>query len=198
VRFDSPYTPRFPQATYVQYLTDQDTGRAWRIRPRGTQSVWSDQVLRADGGRIQPLALWTSTRPLDAAPARPVTAPAARATLDREPDGDLHLRLTSPPGARYLLARLEANTPATVVSVDGVPLNVAMQPGRPTRLVWSNGPQVDVRLRPAGPGRLEVRTLATVDAWPVTAAPLPTRAGTLMPFDRSDTTLVAKSARFTW
>jgi hypothetical protein len=198
VRFDPPYTPRFPQATYVQYLVDQDTGRAWRIRPRGAQSAWSDHVLQADGGRIQRLALWTSTRPLDAAPARPVAAPAATAALERGPDGDLRLRLTPPPGGRYLLARLEANTPATVVSVEGVPLNVAMQPGRPTRLVWNNGPKVDVVLRPAGPGRLEVRTLATIDSWPAAANPLPPRAATLMPFDRSDTTVVAKSARFTW
>jgi hypothetical protein len=198
VRFDPPYTPRFPQATYVQYLADQDTGRAWRIRPPGTESAWSDSVLKADGGRIQRLALWTSTRPLDAAPARPVAAPAASASLDREPDGDLRLRLTPPPGARYLLARLEANTPATVVSVEGVPLNLTMRPGKPTRLVWNNGPKIDVVVRPAGPGRLDVRTLATIDAWPDAAKPLPPRPATLMPFDRSDTTLVAKSARFTW
>jgi len=198
VRFDPPWTPRFPQATYVQYLTDQDTGRAWRIRPRGTQSAWSDSVLGADGGRIQRLALWTSTRPLDAAPARPVAAPAATATLDRAPDGDLALHLAPPPGARYLLARLEANTPTTIVSVGGVPINLAMLPGRPTRLVWNNGPKVDVVLRPAGPGRLDVRTLATIDAWPATAKPLPPRPATLMPFDRSDTTVVAKSGRFTW
>lgn len=197
-RFDSPYSPRFPQVAFVQYLMDQDTGRAWRLRPPGTESAWSNGVLQADGGRIQRLRHWAFTRPPEAAPAHPVSAPAAAVAFAREPGGDLRLHVTPPPGARYLVVTLQPDTPATVASVEGVPVNMPLQPGRPSRVIWNNGPKVEIVLHPTGPGRMDVRTLATIESWPAGATPLPPRPATLMPFDRSDTTLVAKSTRFTW
>lgn len=36
VRSDEPWSPRYPQVSYVGYQMDQDTGRAWRFVPNST------------------------------------------------------------------------------------------------------------------------------------------------------------------
>jgi hypothetical protein len=198
VRFENPYSPRFPEVAYVQYLMDQDAGRAWRFRPPGAASTWSDAVLRADGGQIRRLEHWAFSRPMDAAPAAAIKIPRADIGFARDPSGDLRLTLTPPAGVRYQVIRLQSDTPVMLVSLGGAPLDAALQPGRPTRIVWANGPKVELVLRPAGPGRLNVGALVTIEGWPAQAMPLPPRPANTMPFDRSDTTVVARSASFTW
>ena len=199
VRFNDPYTPRYPQAAYVQYLIDRDAGRAWRFRPRGAPSAWSDQALRADGGRIGLASPWPYRFPVAAAPARYLPEPAATVAFTRAPSGDLLLLATPPPGAGYLTLSLTADTPVAVRSVGGVPQSATLAPGRPLRIAWASAPHgVEISLRPAAHGRLEVRTAANVDRWPAGAAPVPRRTANLMPMDVSDTTVVTKTERFAW
>jgi len=198
VRFADPYSPRFPQLAYVQYLIDQDTHRAWRYRPRGSGSPWSDAVLKSDGGRITAANAWPF-RGAEVAPARYVPAPAATIAFSRAADGDLRLHVTPPAGARTLILNLTPNTPLALREVQGVRQDVTLAPGAAERMVWNVAPNgLDLTLRPISPGRLEVQTAVDLESWPAGATPLPPRPADLMPFDVSDTTLVTKSARFAW
>lgn len=198
VRFADPYSPRYPQLAYVEYLIDQDSGHAWRYRPRGSGSPWSDAVLKSDGGRITVSNTWP-LRGAEAAPARYLPAPAATIAFSRAADGDLRLHVTPPAGARTLVLNLTPNTPLALREAQGAPQDVTLAPGAPERVVWNVAPNgLDLVLRPISPGRLQVQTAVDVKSWPAGATPLPPRPANLMPFDVSDTTLVLKSARFAW
>lgn len=199
VRFDDPYSARYPGLAYVQYVSDQDNGHALRYRPRGSASAWSDAVLGADGGKIAPAKLWIVRGAAEAAPAKFAPLPAAQASLTRGADGTLSVQVAPPAGARVLILNLTANTPAAIVAANGVPMNLALPAGEPVRVNWSapKGP-VTLTIRPAGPGRLEVQTAASLATWPAGVAPLPKRPANLMAFDLSDTSLSLKSYQFAW
>ena len=198
VRFNDPYTPRYPQVAYVQYLVDTDAGRAWRFRPQAAPSAWSDAALRADGGKIRSLSLWPY-RAIEAAPARFAPEPPAAVRFSREPSGDVRVRAIPPVGARTLTIGLTTDGPVALTAIDGVSQRYTLAPGRQARIIWSVAPQgVEILLRPAAHGRLEVRTAANIERWPAAAEPVPKRSPNLMPFDVSDTSLVTKTDRFAW
>jgi hypothetical protein len=197
VRFSDPYSARFPKLAFIQYLADMDSGRAWRIRPPNDASPWSDAVMRTDGGKI--VRLQEFLAPREAAPAHFVALPPPQASLARQPDGSLRLHLAPPAGTSTLTFQVTSNTPATIVSMGGVPARVAMTPGQPILGRWAAPSQgVDLAIQPAGPGRLDVQMEANLDGWPSGVAPLPKRPADLMAFDVSDTAVVRKSAHLTW
>jgi len=174
-----------------------DAGRAWRIRPQGDSSPWSDAVLKTDGGKIEKLQ--EVNAPRDAAAARFVPQPAPAATLTKQADGSVLVHLAPSPGGQTLIFQLTANTPAQITALAGVPAKVDMAAGKPILGRFVAIPQgMDVVLRPAGPGRLDVVMESTLDHWPEGVTPLPKRPPNLMPFDISDTTQVRKSAHLAW
>ncbi|MCW2573805.1 MAG: peptidase family, partial [Frankiales bacterium] len=155
VRFSDPYSARFPRLAYVQYLADIDAGRAWRIRPQGNASPWSDGVLKTDGGKVEKLQ--EINAPRDAAAAKFVPQPAPTATSAKQADGSVLVHLAPPPGGQTLIFQLTANTPARIVALAGIPVQVTMAPGKPILGRFVAIPQgLDVTIRPAGPGRLDV------------------------------------------
>ena len=174
-----------------------DAHRAWRIRPPGGASPWSDAVMRTDGGAIAPMQEFNAPR--EAAPAKFAPQPMAQASFEKQADGSLRLHLAAPANAPILTFQVTSNTPATIVSLAGVAARVTMAPGQPILGRWEAAPNgVDLVIRPAGPGRLDVEMEATLAGWPSGVAPLPKRPANLMPFDVSDTAQVKSSARFTW
>lgn len=198
VRLNDPWDVRHPRATLVVYHLDQDTGRAWRVSVL-ERTPWVERVLTADGGRIAPSDHWAIGRPHVAAAARPLPAPAAQASLARQPDGSVLLTVVPPAGARELGLRLRADTAVTLEQVASLPVKLVLTPGRWTRVNWEAAPQgLTLRLRPAGPGTLDVRYIATIDGWPAGAAALPPRPASDMPFDASDSVRVSGTRRFTW
>jgi hypothetical protein len=199
VRVNDPYSPRFPEASYVVYQADQDARRAWLVSATPDRPAWSQAVLRSGGGQIRKLTSWVWARPVDAAPARYVPAAAPDITLAHQPDGTLLLHAVPPPGGRSLAFGLTPNTPMTLVSIDGVAVDMPMTPGALARLRWDAAPQgVSLVLRPAGPGRLALTYNARMDGWPAGLPPLPRRPANLMPFGDSDTTYLTGSRSFTW
>lgn len=200
VRINNPYDARHPLATYVGYRIDQDTGRAWRFSDAPGRSAWASSVLRADGGKLTRLAHWSFKRPVEAAPAPFLPAPAPEITLAKQPDGSLRLHAVPPPGVRVLVLRLTPNTPTVIEQLAGVPTHLALKPGAGTLLRWAAAPQgLDIILRPGGPGKMEVGYIATLEqGWPPGAKPLPKRPADVMAFDDSDSTSIVGTRHLAW
>lgn len=199
VRFNDPYSARYPRASYVVYQLDQDTRRAWIVSATPELSPWARSVLTSGGGRIGKLANWVWARPVDAAPAPYVPEPAPTISLDKLGNGDLQLHIAPPTGAQDLALSLTPDTPATVLAVDGAPLTAHMAPGKAYRVRWMAAPEgLTLTLRPAGPGKLTVRYDAKAYRWPAGVRPLPPRPPTVMPFNDSDSTFITGSRRFAW
>lgn len=199
IRAQDPWTPRYPQVSYVGYHVDQDTGRAWRFSPPQMSGAWTNAVLRAEGGPVERLSHWAWRRPMLAATAPPVAEPAPAITLASTPDGTLRLSAAPPPGARTLELRLRAAAGGQVTRVAGVPATLTLPKGEWVRVYWvAPGNGLELALRPSGPGRLDVRYLAAFDRWPTGVAPLPRRPADLAPWDNSDSTFVSGTRAFTW
>ncbi|MFZ5720758.1 MAG: M20/M25/M40 family metallo-hydrolase [Pseudomonadota bacterium] len=199
IRAEEPWSPRYPQVSYVGYLVDQDSGKAWRYSPPEMESPWSERVLRAEGGSVETLSHFAWRKPMLAASAPPVAEPSPEFALSEAADGSLRLATATPPGARTLQLQLRSNTPARLTAVAGVPTNVPLAPGQWVKLAWqAPGDGLELAVRPAGPGRLEVRYVAGFDRWPAGVAPLPPRPADIMAWGESDSTFVAGTRAFTW
>ena len=96
VRSDDPWSPRYPQVTYVGYQLDQDTGRAWRYSPIFDHSSWTEAVLRAGGSEIEKRAHWAWSQPMLAARASPPSETPPDITVQRAQDGTLGLNGSRP------------------------------------------------------------------------------------------------------
>lgn len=199
IRSEEPWSPRYPKATYVGYLVDQDNGRAWRFSRPEMEGPWSERVLRAEGGSIEKLSHFAWRNPMLAASAPPVSEPSPEFALSEGADGSLRLATATPPGARTLQLQLRSNTPAQLTGVAGVATSVPLPAGKWIKLGWqAPGDGLELAIRPAGPGRLEVRYVAGFDRWPAGVAPLPQRPADRMAWGDSDSTFVAGTRAFTW
>ncbi|ODT87879.1 M20/M25/M40 family metallo-hydrolase [Phenylobacterium sp. SCN 70-31] len=199
IRAESPWSPRYPQASYIAYQVDQDTGRAWRYSPEFDRTDWTRKVLWAEGAEPQLTRHWAWRRPMLAAPTTPTAEPSPDISATRTPDGRLEVRAVAPPGARTLALQLRASTAAQVTSVEGVAAGLALPAGQWVRVMWqAPGDGLDLVIRPGGPGRLDVRYTAGFDRWPTGVAPLPSRPADVMAWDTSDSTFVSGSRAFTW
>lgn len=199
IRAEDPWTPRYPQLSYVGYHVDQDTGRAWRFSPPSLSGGWTNVVLRAEAGPVEKLQHWSWRRPMLAASAPPVAEPSPVIALARTPEGSLRLSAMPPPGARTLELRLRAATGGQVIRIGGVPTELPMPPGQWVKVHWqAPGQGLEMAIRPSGPGRLDVRYVAVFDRWPSGVAPLPPRPSDLIAWDDSDSTFVSGTRAFTW
>ncbi|MBV8593533.1 MAG: M28 family peptidase, partial [Caulobacteraceae bacterium] len=198
VRWNHPWDARHPQVAYVAYGVDQDAGKAWRVRLLGDNAPWSRAALTAGGGKIAPYEAWWIRGKAEAAPDRYLRLPAPTLSLDTTAGG-LTLHAAPPPGARVLQLQLTPNTPVILQAIDGIPADVELKPGQPTRISWSAAPEgLDLTLKPAGPGKLTLKYAAVTESWPQGAAPLPKRPPDLMGFDLSDSTFAVGSRSFSW
>jgi hypothetical protein len=201
VRFSDPWSARHPRPTLVAYQLDQDAKRAWRVSLiPADQSAWTHTVLTADGGRIGRAGLRPLfRRPVEAAPARWLDAPAPQLTLAPAAGGQVALRAAPPPGARFLTLDLRADGVVEQPMFNGRPASILRRPGQWTHVRWEAAPGgFEVAFKPVRPGAIEVRYAAVTEAWPAAAKPLPQRPADVMGFDVSDSTVVTGSRRLTW
>lgn len=199
IRAEDPWTPRYPQVSYVGYQIDQDTGKAWRFSPEAMRSGWTNAVLRAEGGPVEKLSHWAWRRPMLAAAAPPVAEPTPDITLAKAADGSLRLAAAPPAGARTLELRLRAAGGGQITRIAGVPVELTLPKGEWVRINWqAPGTGVGIDMRAGGSGRLDVRYVAGFDRWPAGVAPLPPRPADLMAWDNSDSTFVSGTRAFTW
>jgi hypothetical protein len=199
VRSADPWTPRYPEVSYIGYTIDQDLGKAWRFSPPETSSGWDDQALKGDKGPVKTMTHWSWREPMLAAPAKPLQAPSPTISLARTPAGDLVLDAAAPPGARVLSLRLRASMAGRLTSLAGTPVDVALPSGQWVQVRWmaARGP-LRLGLQPSGRGRLDVRYVAAFDDWPKDAVPLPQRPTDIMPWDDSDSTFVVGTRAYAW
>ncbi|MDP3490423.1 MAG: M20/M25/M40 family metallo-hydrolase [Phenylobacterium sp.] len=200
VRFDPPWSARYPQVTLVQHMVDQTEGRAHRLEAAPGLTAWSRRALIADGGEIAPLdasPVWR--RPVQAAAAAMLDLPAPQLALDGG-GGRQVLSATPPPGAATLILELRVSGPVDEVRLNGVPAPLLAEPGQWSQLRWSAETQpVQISFRPGAPsGQLEVRYGAVTPGWPAGATPLPPRPADLMAFDASDSSIVTGSKSLSW
>lgn len=200
VRFDPPWTARYPQATHIAYYVDTAKGLAWRISDMPHLPDWTRDVLTSDGGKVQKLKLpflWREEA--WAAPARAVAATPPSATLAREADGRLRLTVLPSPGARTLTMTAKTTAALTDLTVNGQPSKLLGKAGGSARFYWEVPEKgLTLTFRSAGPGALDLSYSASLDEWPADAAPLPPRPADLMAFGTSGATLVGGARRFTW
>jgi hypothetical protein len=200
VRWLPPWSARHPQATYVAYMQDLDSNRAFRVSVLPARDAWSSEVLRADGGRVEGRAFPPFLpRPAEAAAATPVAATPVSLALARQPDGGVVLTAMPPPGARVMVFDIRPSVEIGPVTIDGHTMTLAPKPGAWTGVRTSAEPEgVAIAFHPSRPGALEVRWGALTEHWPTDAKPLPPRSDKLMPFDLSDSTVATGSQRLTW
>ena len=200
VRIAPPWSERHPRATMVSYAVDVDHGRASRVAATPDLTPWAEKVLRADGGHLGRINLPVVSRHgLWAADAMPVPVAGPTATLTRQDDGALSLKIVPPPGARILDFDLRSKVQLSATTVDGRPIKLFDRPGQWSRLRFAAVPDgVTIGFRAAGPGEIEARYASVTEGWPAAARPLPARDRKTMAFDTSDSTTAYGSRRLTW
>jgi hypothetical protein len=201
VRFDPPWSTRYPQATHAAYFVEPAANRTWRISMTPDVSDWTRQMLTADGGETQQIALPAGWRgKVWAAEAAPVEAPAPSVSLTRQDDGSQRLLLTPPPGARTLGLTLKSGAKLTDVRLNGRPVEALATAGAETRIHWNaaGAGGLTLSFKAAGPGALDVGYVSITETWPTGAKPLPARPAEVMAFSASDATIVGGTQRFTW
>jgi hypothetical protein len=200
VRFDPPWSARYPQATMAQYLVDQSKGEAYRLEAAPGLTPWSRRLLTAEGEEIRPVdasPFWR--RPVQGAPAPMLNLPVPRLQLDAGGGRQL-LSATPPQGATTLILEVRASAPVEDVRLNGRPVALLAAPGQWSQVRWGADPQpVQISFRPlAEAGALEVRYGAITPGWPAAARPLPPRPEDVMTFDQGDSTLVRGSETLNW
>ena len=200
VRYLPPWTARHPQASFVSYRLDLDTGKASRVSLMARLDPWSKAVLTADGGAVHVAELpMTDHETGLAASAKPLAATGAALTLTPQSGGGFLLRIVPPVAAREFGLDIRSDTVVQATTVNGRPLKLFDKPGQWSRLRFSAMPEgFVIGFKPVGPGGLEARYSATAEAWPTGAVPLPPRDAKTMAFDVSDSTVVVGSKQFTW
>lgn len=200
IRLDPPWSARYPQATHAAYFMEPNTGGASRITMTSDVPDWTRQMLTADGGKVGEATLpagWGGK--VWAAKAAPIKATAPTLALTTQADGSQRLLVTPPPGARTLALVLRPSVKLTNATLNGRPVKELAAPGAKTRINWAGAPQgLELSFKAAGPGALEVGYIATTEAWPADAKPLPARPAEVMAFDASDVTIVGGTQRLTW
>lgn len=200
VRFDPPWSARYPQVTITQLLVDQTEGRAYRLEAAPALIPWSRRALTADGGEIGPVdaaPVWR--RPVQGAAAPMLDLPAPRFQLDGG-GGRQVLSATPPAGATTLILELRATGPVEDVRLNGRPAPLLATPGQWSQIRWSADRQpIQVSFRPQAPsGALEVRYGAVTPGWPARATPLPPRPENVMAFDNADSAIVKGAESLNW
>lgn len=193
IRFTSPWSPRFPQATIAYYVADQDSGRFWRAAPAAVFGDWAWRAVSPEGAALQRPPLWPLlARPL-ATPAPPVTHPAYAVTLTQAADCTVAVSAPWLAGARALNLDLRSAGPVAQASVGGRPARLFAAGGAWTSLYWRGG-GVGAAFRPMAPGRVELRYALLLGGWPADAAPLPPRPAAAMAWGDSDALALIGSA----
>jgi hypothetical protein len=200
LRLHDPASARTPRDSHVLYLADTDTGRAWRVSAIARPDAWTRAVLAADAGVVKHAELpalpggkvW-------AAPARSVATEKAQVTIERTADGLVVVRAAAPAGTDQLRLVLSSTAAGGGATVNGEKVSLAFEPNQPVQVLWAApGAPVETAFRPKGPGALTVRWTATRLGWPAEAKPLPPRPKDVAPWNRSDSTVAAGSARLQW
>jgi hypothetical protein len=200
VRFNDPWTARHPLATSVFHVLDDQTGKAMLIATPEDLDPWSRAALGAAGGPIGKQTF----RPLIRRPvwaAADGTGPTGQLPLSIVSQNgavDISLPPLTSPAAGTVTLDFRATAPITLTQVDGRPVTAKVAAGQwvhirttALRLNW-------VRFIPAGPGSVEARAAVIDSAWPKGAKPLPPRPSNVMPFDRSDSSVVISGAQLSW
>ncbi len=190
LRFDDPWTARYPRAVEPVYVVDPAAGRAWRasLQPPDT---WIRGVLGADGGRPARLALPFLRRPVIAAPALVPPSPPPLPSLTRAigPDGRLTLTATPHAGAARLWLALRAPEAIGGVRVNGRPADLRAMAGEWARVEWAGPEPLVLSLRLRDPSRLEAADGELYDRW-LAASPLPRTPRNDQLWDIAGSTLV--------
>jgi hypothetical protein len=198
VRLVSPWNDRHPQSGFVAWQLEQNTGHAWRLASPDRRTAWSDAVLAA-GGRTARLRLWPWSRPVDAAPTRPVPVPAPQIALARR-GGRLELNFVPPPGARTLRLDLAPDAPMRLVGAGAGAADQSLPGGRWTDLRWTAPDPAGLTLTMEAPehGRLALRYAAVFDAWPGGVAPPPSPPSGVAATAGSGQALITGERSLTW
>jgi len=201
VRLEPPWSERYPQATLVYYLLDQDQNRAFVIDAAPGPSAWTRRMLRGYGEIIEVGAEPVFSRPVRGAPAEVAQRPAPR--IDVATGEDRVLITAAPAGAtgdETLILEMRSDQPLADVRINGAPTQLLGEPRQWSRLSWRADDQpVGLSFRPASPsGQLEVRYAVVSPGWPAGARPLPSRPPQVMAFDSSDSTIVRGSRTLSW
>jgi hypothetical protein len=189
LRSTDPFGPRHPQPTDIRYVADLSSDRFWRTSGVGADAPWTRAALEADGGEPRRIDISPFLGPVAAAAARPIALSRPLVVASRLPDGSLSLAIRpSAPGAQ---TRLEIDAPGLqVLQLDGrtVPLGPAT---RRLDVIWDSPAGVALTVRTTGPAKVSYADIRL--SWPADARPLPPRPPGLMPWGRSDSTIVLGS-----
>lgn len=199
VRFDPPWSARYPQATRVAYFVDPAAGRALLVSDLPLTD-WTRGALSAAGGKIEKVRLPALFgREIWAARAPMVETPASSADLQREADGAHRLTITPAAGARSVSISISSPGSLTDATLNGRPIKLKSGKDIVSRLGWDapSGPVI-LRFRAQGPGEVEVQHASTIEKWPAAARPLPALPADHMAFGDSGVTIVGGARRFTW
>lgn len=198
VRFEPPWSERYPQASLVYYVLDQTRDRAFVVEAVPSPSAWSRRMLR-DRGEITTVEVDpVFARPVRGAPTEAVDLAAPILTLSQAPE---RVVLSAAPRDQgVIVLEIRADAPVEDVRVNGAAVPLLGEAGGWSRLRWhSDGQPVQLSFRPsAESGQLEVRYGAVVPGWPAAATPLPPRPDTVMAFDTSDSTIITGAETFSW
>jgi hypothetical protein len=203
VRFSDPWSTRHPQATSVFHVTDAASGKALLISTSSNLDPWSRKVLAAEDGKLvhQPLPP-LSRRDVWAATARSVMPPVSEglgAQANRQHD---RIVFTMPTvysaTATTVMIDVKATVPLILTGVDDATTKVEIPAGGWLRVRTPAEKLNFLSFSASKPGSAEFHWALIDSAWPAGARPLPKRPSDVMPFDRSDSSVLMGTEKLSW
>jgi hypothetical protein len=197
---NNPWSERYPRAYSVMHVTDSHAGKAWL-------TFLDNEPANRPFLDIDPRSIVQASLPplydkpafMTPAPAVPVAVPTLASRI--EPDGQVSIILTPPPGARIARMNIKLSAAVKDVTLQGRPTTWLSKPGEVSHLRWAGaGTPIVIAFRPVKPdsGLAEIDYGTVLEAWPRDARPLPGPIIPLMPWSMSGSTGVTGKAIVRW
>lgn len=193
-----------PEMVEVFYLADIDARTNYWVSSKLDPSGWVKTAMEQDGGTVQR----KSMEPL--LPEPPLVANAkpvkfARPVLDLAVHGEgaarwVGIRATNANGGRYMRIVMKPSVAMTGLVLAGRPLPGTLPAGKWSQLTFhASGTDAVELILPTGGqhGRLDIRLVEIRDGWPPGAKAL-ARPANVLPFRRSDTSMIVARSATVW
>lgn len=189
-----PWSARYPRPVQAFHLQDAVEAKAYRASGLEALDPWSAGVVgpKPERRRIAALntSLWLNPAPM---------GEAQRPEFQSSRDGDaVVVKIHPRAGGRELRLTLQANVPASDVTLEGKPVSLLAQPNKPSFVRWAApGDELVLRFTPKGSGELDLQYAEVKDGWPAVITP-PAKPKDAAGWGLSDTSVLIDRLKTRW
>jgi hypothetical protein len=183
----------------VVYVEEEDRSRFLRASPLPQLEPWTKSILEADGAPIRLMSLPPFSEQAYVGPGWPVSVPRLDILEIRKHQKTTTLQITPGGMARDVFMEMQASTPISGMTLNGMKGVDALKPNVWTIIHWHAPRQPLVIFFNSQVGTtFKIRYDEVLDGWPSDAPPLQKLPDDAMAWDNSGSTVIVGATRYRW